>query len=80
MHVKVSLSSAIEQELQIHEAIDKVQSPYLRPLLNSGHGSIKGAGDDLSFLHLSGWCQEMPQGQFEDMEVFSQRWFQVRLV
>ena len=53
--VKISLSAYIDRERRIHSVVDGA-SPNLRKMVtgSSGYGDVKGAGDGLAFLLLSG--------------------------
>lgn len=76
--IKVSDARATEREIMIHNSLeDGEQScPYLRPLI--GYGSVQGAGNDLSFIHLAGWCKQVPRSGYEN-DGFLLGWDQVSL-
>ena len=77
--IKVASRNTINQELNIHSLIDRLNCPNLRPLSSHGHGEVMGAGDGLSFLHLSHWCQTVQRSRGDDdMETYSKWWTEVR--
>jgi hypothetical protein len=77
--IKVAPNSAIDREIDIHEAVDPDGCDSLRSLGDQEiiSGKVFGAGDGLSFLVLRHWCQPVPPVSALKAETLEMWWLQV---